>query len=231
MSLIPYINKLNSNIQKSKPLDFKHTKYNSVRILTYFLSPWSTWSRWHWRSCTSVVRMCLVQNYIPLWSLQFRYSSSSRLSRYSTLNQTPQEPRSYCFQSPALDRRLVRHFHRIRPRRRWPSFRLRTSPPARWWRCLLSARCWCALKQVKPSERKYLHLPIPNPSLKEERMTEGFISRFPTVVVAENSRVSVGFVAVRGDVLLPTRVPAHEDTRLGSEAVHTGQELCSIRPR
>ena len=62
-------------------------------------------------------------------------------------------------------------------------------------------------------------------------MTEGLILRFPTVVVAENSRVSVGFVAVRGDVLLPTRVPTHEDTRLGSEAVHTGQELCSIRPR
>lgn len=62
-------------------------------------------------------------------------------------------------------------------------------------------------------------------------MTQGFISQFPTVVVAENSRVSVGFVAVRGDVLLPTRVPTHEDTRLGSEAVHTGQELCSVRAR
>lgn len=57
-----------------------------------------------------------------------------------------------------------------------------------------------------------------------------YVIRIPTVVVTEDPSVPVRLVAVRGDVLLPSRVPTHEDTGLGAETVHTGQKLGHIRP-
>lgn len=57
-----------------------------------------------------------------------------------------------------------------------------------------------------------------------------YVIRIPTVVVTEDPSVPVRLVAVRGDVLLPSRVPTHEDTELGAETVHTGQKLGHIRP-
>lgn len=58
-----------------------------------------------------------------------------------------------------------------------------------------------------------------------------YVSKIHTVVVTEDPGVPVRLVAVGGNVLFPSRVPTHEDTGLGAETVHTGQELGHVRPR